>query len=172
LTGGGIGRTLSWMRLTIAALAMLAAACGTDPMGGDDAEPTVDSALAQPVTIDVMPLCQTYTWEAKVGQVVRERNVIRVATVDGVTPETTFALERCGAAVADFQVTTPACPAGMTCTGTGGPAGPACQRLMLGSFVAGKLTVFCGGIYQRFDATGAESSRGEIGYDSLRVTVY
>jgi hypothetical protein len=43
-------------QLLIAALILTA--CGTDPSSGDDVGPGPDGAPREPVTIDVMPLCQ------------------------------------------------------------------------------------------------------------------
>jgi hypothetical protein len=153
------------MRLALAAALALLAACGTDPADGLGP----DAVQHQAMTIDVMPLCQTYTWEAKVGQVVRRRVTNRLAVIDDVGPDTAFTVETCPA-----NVTLPAvCPAGMACTGSVQPPGDGCSRAYrVGSFLGGKLALSCGRIDQVFDETGAETSHSETGPTTLRLTTY
>jgi len=152
-------------------LALAMTACGTDPQG-DDA-PNVDSAPHQAMTIDVMPLCQTYTWEAKAGQVVRQRVTNRMALLDGIGLDTAYSIETCYGQ----QNISPVfpCPSGMACSGAQGPtlATPFCTRSHRGGYFSdGKLVISCGRIDQTFDASGAETSHSESSYTGIRVTVY
>jgi hypothetical protein len=155
------------MRLALAAALALLAACGTDP--ADDLGP--DAVQHQAMTIDVMPLCQTYTWEAKVGQVVRERVVNRIAVFPNVGPDTAYSIQTCRAQ--SQLVVVYACPAGMACTGMQSPPGSTCARTHRGgAFLDGRLAIVCGTIRQSFDASGAESSRSETSFDSIQLTTY
>ena len=153
------------------ALAVLLSACGTDPSPGDDVGP--DAVSGPPVTIDVLPLCQAFTWEAKVGQVVRQRTTNRVAVFDHLGPTSAFSVETCAPGWGAFAVPTRTCPAGSACTGSTGPGGSQCVTARSsGTFVGGKLTVLCGRVDQTFTASGAEETRSEIAFDSVRLTTY
>lgn len=161
--------------MTRAALIVLAlasssiAACGTDPQG-DDTGP--DAVAHQPVTMDVMPRCQTFTWEAKMGQIVRRRIVKSVATIDEVGPATSFSIEVCDPGIGS-AFATPTCPAGMTCTGSTSPGTPRCAvSYRAGQFLDGKLLISCGTVEQQFDASGAETLHIEGHPDSIRLTIY
>ncbi len=159
------------MRSALALLVALSnSACGTVP-SDDSVGPDSAPHLAQ--TIDVLPLCQTYTWEAKVGQVVRQRVTNRVAMIDGIEPDASFSVEAC---YSSPPVVTYPCPAGTACVGSQWPAlpGPHCGRSLGGGlFEAGRLMIQCGYVIQDFDASGAETSHREsASYTSLRVTIY
>ena len=150
---------------TIAALALILAACGTDPQGDD----TNVDAVHQPVTMDVT--CQDFTREARTAGVLRERITYRYGLVDSVGPETAFSVELCGQATipADAQP----CPSGATCTGSLSPPGRVCQRYYRsGAFYDGKLRVSCGYLFDRFDDRGVLTSQQGLSYSSVRVTVY
>lgn len=158
------------MRHLSLALALVVA-CGNDPNPSDDIGP--DAITGPPVTVDVMPLCQTMTWESKVGQIVRRRQTSKVAVFNEIGPDTAFAVDTCGGSGTNGFLGTPTCPAGTTCTGLSAPTGTQCVRsYRQGTFIDGKLTILCSRVDQMFDDTGAETSHGVFGYDALRLTTY
>jgi hypothetical protein len=152
-------------------LPIVIAACGNDSNPSDDVGP--DALAGPPVTVDVLPLCQTYVWEAKVGQIVRQRITNKVAVLDQVGPETAFLVQLC---YGGTPSTHPPCPSGMLCTGATAPTltGDTCNTYYRGgNFVGGKLVLACGGVNQQFDASGAETVHTETGgYASIKLTTY
>ena len=161
--------------MTRAALIVLALAlssgCGTDPHGGDDDDTvTVDGPPRVPVTMDVTPNCETFVREERIGAVVRMRQTYRYATVASVGPETVFAVEQCGVT---YRPPRTACPAGSVCTGSFGPAGADCFRSYRGgSFIDGKLVVFCGQLVESFNDLGVTVASSGLDYASVKVVTY
>ncbi len=146
------------------------AACGTDPQGDDSTGP--DAVAHQPVTMDVMPMCQDYTMLVRMPDGRQTRTTNRYAMIAGIAPDAGFGLEYCG--LTSISVPTyPPCPAGATCIGTTGPTGAACSRsYRSGTFVDGKLQVSCGYKTEQFAVGGALESSNETRFASIRVTVY
>ena len=152
---------------TIAALALILAACGTDPQGDDSSGP--DAVAHQPVTMDVT--CQAFTREARSAGVLRERITANYALVDSVGPDDVFAVELCGRALIPSDPLP--CPAGTTCMGSFTLPGAQCERTFRsGLFFDGKLRIPCGRLWETFDDRGVLVSRSGESFARVRVITY
>lgn len=172
----GAAKTAYYLAIAVVAvfgiaIVLAVAACGTDPHGGDDDDTvTVDGPPRVPVTMDVTPNCETFVREERIGAVVRMRQTYRYATVASVGPETVFAVEQCGVT---YRPPRTACPAGSVCTGSFGPAGADCFRSYRGgSFIDGKLVVFCGQLVESFNDLGVTVASSGLDYASVKVVTY
>lgn len=164
---------------------VLANGCnGFDHSDSDDARttdgrPAIDAAHdggvlatdARPaVTTDVV--CQPYTRTVQLATGARTVTTVRYATVATVGPEDVFAVETCGSFVTSEPPLSD-CPAGATCTGSSAPAGTQCNRsYRAGTFLDGKLLVWCGFTSESYAADGTLTSRTTTGFTSVRLTVY
>ena len=128
--------------------------------------------------------CQAHTYTTVKSDGTKTVQTRRFALIDGVSPGDHFFIEECdevetlvsggvtttipvyGAGAAD------ACPAGATCTATGTPlptATHACSWAPDGTFLDGKLYVYCGGGVSAYDATGALTSSEDVSFGAIRI---
>ena len=152
---------------TIAALALILAACGTDPQGDDT---SVDAVPHAGMTIDVQ--CQDFTRLVRAADGSQGRATYRYAIVPSVAPGSSYLVSLCGETRTVLPAQ-PACPPGATCTGTSGPEGAVCVEVYRhGTFVDGKLRVSCGWKLESFATNGSLINSDELRYTSVKVTTF
>jgi len=173
---------------TILLSVIVTVGCGTTTGGTSDGpgQPVVDGSPksdgATP-TVDTLQ-CKTHTFTTNNAGGTRTIASNMFAIVDGIDPLGSFVVESCDLTItqtnASGTTTTtlngapvdPACPANATCT-AGGDAYPTfmhfCSFTRGGSFIDGKLYVFCGLGTQAFDATGKLTSVFSESYATIRL---
>ena len=151
---------------TIATTLLLAtlAACGADDddSAGPDAAPSLGDAAASTVPSE----CAAYTSEVKLATGERFVTTTKAAHVKSIHKGDAFIVEQCDAIVAGPV----GCPAGATCTGSGGPTGQVCVVSRSATFIDDGLYVVCETEQTSYDRAGAMFAHTLSGYRTLKIT--
>lgn len=159
------------MRLILVGLLVGCSSSQTNGAGDDTTGPVIDapqlSMDAHALTAQTLT-CQTHTRVENKADGTRTESDTLFALVDGIDPASDFLVETCeyvlltgGMTFPLYKPFDPACPAGSTCT-TSGTAYPsvtnACSWSRGGTFLDGKLYVYCGQQTRNYNASNALTS--------------